>query len=1180
VPDLKQCPAGAELERFLLGRLPDGEYARIEEHVPHCPRCLHTLEVLDAKDPLIDALRRNPSGVREPDREAVERLVARLRGPVSVARSADAPRAVPKFTLPCPGCGKPLRLKAELAGKKGKCPACRHGFRIPERPAAGADPETVVPARGPGEDTPPVAAGNVTACAGAAVSPELYDFLAPSQRPDEIGRLGNYRVLRVLGAGGMGVVFEAEDLGLVRKVALKTMLPALAASASGRERFLREARTAAKVEHDNIVPIFQVGEDRGVPFIAMPLLKGEPLNARLTREGILPVPEVVRIGKEAARGLAAAHAAGLVHRDIKPANLWLEGESARVKVLDFGLARAAADGERMTLAGAIVGTPAYMAPEQAGGQPLDGRCDLFSLGCVLYRAVTGLAPFAGSDMISTIMAVATDQPPPPRRLNPAVPAALSELIERLLAKKAADRPAGASEVAAELAALEESLPGSQPLPERKAIGRRPRTRWAVAAGLAAVLLVTAGLVIRLRHKDGSVTEIPVPEGAKVIVEEVAGRPNPPADPAAEFEKWLQDAAKLPPDRLVAAVVVKLRERNPRFNEVAHYDAAKPGQSSISFCTDGVTDISPLRALAPLPRLFLSLCGSAPGKGNLADLAPLSGLPVVSLEARCNPVASVAALQGLPLEQVVLADTRVTDLAPLGTIPTLRDLSFSGEGAADLTPVWEMPLRSLSLRELEGAPDEGLKARVRSLYTLEQINGRPAIEYWDKYDPKHADFLRWVERTRKIPGPKRVSEVEAKIKERNPEFGERLNAVCGATGEVFSLTFLGDHVSDISPLRAFPKLKRLTCSGNWLRKGKVGDLSPLRGLPLERLECREDSELRDLTPLKHMRLTHLFLGDTNVKDLGPLRGMRLNDFDCYYSRVTDLGPLRKMPLIKLCVDGCGVRDLSPVRELTSLRRLLIKQTPITDLTPLEGLPLEYLDCSVMRAPDLAPLRHTPIKTLLCDHPEHLVEPLSRLCTLEEINGDGMYTFYRKYSPDRAAFMEWVAKTRLLPAGKQVEAVKARLKQHNPDLDVGGVEFGVLDDRVTSLTLPAAGVVDLAPVRALPDLRSLRCAAAADLRGKLSDLTPLGHVTTLERLDVSRSAVTDLVPLRGLRLSSLSCEGTGVRDLSVLKKVPLQDVRLDPEVARANRETLLGLKTLRTINDRPAAEFWKETDAKGP
>jgi serine/threonine protein kinase len=265
-----------------------------------------------------------------------------------------------------------------------------------------------------------------------------YDFLAPPQSPGELGRLGPYRVLKVLGAGGMGIVFQAEDPQLQRLLALKVMKPSLAISGDARERFLREARAAAAIDHDHIVTIYHVGEDRGVPFLAMPLLRGESLEARLLRCGKPTLAETLRIGRETAEALAAAHERGLIHRDIKPSNLWLEGERGRVKVVDFGLARAAGSPTRLTQVGAVLGTPQYMAPEQAAGTGVDCRCDLFSLGCVLYRLCTDRLPFRGGDMLSMLSALALEQPRPPRQLDPSVPAALSDLILRLLAKNAAD----------------------------------------------------------------------------------------------------------------------------------------------------------------------------------------------------------------------------------------------------------------------------------------------------------------------------------------------------------------------------------------------------------------------------------------------------------------------------------------------------------------------------------------------------------------------------------------------------------------------------------------------------------------------------------------------------------------------------------------------------------------------
>ncbi|HVK13940.1 MAG TPA: family 16 glycoside hydrolase [Gemmataceae bacterium] len=275
-------------------------------------------------------------------------------------------------------------------------------------------------------------------------------FLSPPQGPDELGRLGGYKVLRVLGAGGMGVVLDAEDPKLGRHVAMKVMRPRSATSSRSVERFLREARLAATVEHDHIVPIYFVGEENRVPFIVMPFLKGEPLDIRLRREGTLPVTEAVRIAREVAEGLAAAHDAGLVHRDVKPGNLWLEGPRGRVKILDFGLARPGKDETHLTHSGQIIGTPAYMAPEQGRGKPVDARTDLFSLGGVLYRMVTGRQPFNGPDTMSLLTALATDTPEDPRALNPDVPADLAALILRLLEKDPARRPQTAREVIAAL----------------------------------------------------------------------------------------------------------------------------------------------------------------------------------------------------------------------------------------------------------------------------------------------------------------------------------------------------------------------------------------------------------------------------------------------------------------------------------------------------------------------------------------------------------------------------------------------------------------------------------------------------------------------------------------------------------------------------------------------------------
>ncbi len=321
---------------------------------------------------------------------------------------------------------------------------------------------------------------------------------------------------KLLGQGGMGAVFEAHDILVRRRVALKVMKPELTVRPESRDRFLREARTAAAVEHDHIIPVYHVGEDNGVLFISMPLLKGEALDRRLARNPPLSMTAILKLGRETAEGLAAAHACGLMHRDIKPANLWLEGPDEspagfrRVKVLDFGLARAVHEDMHLTAAGGVLGTPTYMAPEQAGGQAVDHRADLFSLGAVLYRCCTGTPPFAGPNTMAILSALANKTPVPVRDKNPDVPPALADLIMRLLAKAPDDRPQTAVEVAAALRRIEQEY--TAPLAVR-----RKRSRRAMVCIAAVLALATAAgvIVVKVRGPDGKESEVTARGGEQV-----------------------------------------------------------------------------------------------------------------------------------------------------------------------------------------------------------------------------------------------------------------------------------------------------------------------------------------------------------------------------------------------------------------------------------------------------------------------------------------------------------------------------------------------------------------------------------------------------------------------------------------------------------------------------------------
>jgi serine/threonine protein kinase len=213
----------------------------------------------------------------------------------------------------------------------------------------------------------------------------------------------------------------------------------------------------AALKSDHVVTVYEVGVANDVPFLAMEFLEGDALDSYQEKVGRLPLSQVLRIGMETAMGLAAAHGRGLVHRDIKPSNLWLEAPAGRVKVLDFGLARRDSEGCRVSRDGLIVGTPAFMAPEQARGDAVDYRADLFSLGCVLYWMSTGQLPFQGTDVLSTLTALATTEPDPPKAVSAHVAPALSDLIMELLQKDPARRPASSRAVADTLVAIGRAL---------------------------------------------------------------------------------------------------------------------------------------------------------------------------------------------------------------------------------------------------------------------------------------------------------------------------------------------------------------------------------------------------------------------------------------------------------------------------------------------------------------------------------------------------------------------------------------------------------------------------------------------------------------------------------------------------------------------------------------------------
>ncbi len=282
---------------------------------------------------------------------------------------------------------------------------------------------------------------------GAAIDP-AFPFLAAERGVDGDGPLGtmaHYEIRRLIARGGMGMVFEAFDQSLHRHVAVKVLAPHLAVSPKARARFLREARAVAAVDHENVLPVHAVGESGGFPYLVMPLVKGQSLQSRLKKEGMLPIEEILSLGIKITRGLAAAHAQGLIHRDIKPDNVLLEtAPGDRVWLADFGLARACED-QDLTGTGVVAGTPRFASPEQAEGRELDHRSDLFSLGSLLYTMATGCGPFDDGTVVAILRRIVDEQPVPPRAKRDDLPVELENLILRLLEKRPEDRMASARE---------------------------------------------------------------------------------------------------------------------------------------------------------------------------------------------------------------------------------------------------------------------------------------------------------------------------------------------------------------------------------------------------------------------------------------------------------------------------------------------------------------------------------------------------------------------------------------------------------------------------------------------------------------------------------------------------------------------------------------------------------------
>jgi serine/threonine protein kinase len=423
------CPDRSCLHTLLAGHLTEAEQQEVIQHVETCATCQQVLDSLT------------------PASQSWEDVAAQLQKEKSAPATA-------------------LQEVIEQAKASSR----------PSPPARGSEGTDLTEADEKSTPLGDASPGDATQADRPSVSlDEDLAFLGPPTKANAIGQLGHYEILEIIGKGGFGTVFKAFDEKLHRMVAIKVLSLELSASGTARQRFTREARAAAAVTHEHLVTIHAVEEEHRPPYLVMQLIDGMTLQEKLDKTGALGLKEILRIGLQMAEGLAAAHKHGLVHRDIKPANVLLENGVERVKITDFGLARAVDDAS-VTQSGVVAGTPLYMSPEQANGLALDHRSDLFSLGTVLYVMCTGRPPFRATGTMAVLKRVTDDTPRPIREINSEIPDWLADIIAKLHAKKPEERFQSAKEVADLLATKLAALQFTG-----RAEGDSPRTSTAAPA---------------------------------------------------------------------------------------------------------------------------------------------------------------------------------------------------------------------------------------------------------------------------------------------------------------------------------------------------------------------------------------------------------------------------------------------------------------------------------------------------------------------------------------------------------------------------------------------------------------------------------------------------------------------------------------------------------------------------
>ncbi len=585
----------------------------------------------------------------------------------------------------------------------------------------------------------------------------------------------------------MGAVYLAVDPATSKNVAVKVLPRHFGSNPEFVKRFRREAETATKLKHPNIISASATGEDLGYHYYVMEFWEGETLDGLLKRERTLPVPRALGIILQAAQGLHLAHREGVIHRDIKPSNLFLTKDGT-TKILDLGLSKVVDDpaSSFKTVTGAVLGTPHYISPEQAQGEKdIDGRTDLYSLGATLYHLLTGQTPFDGTTVLEILSKHVNVQLPNPQDLREDIPDNVVQVLQRMMAKSPGDRYRDCGALIADLEQviagktpktqmIEEALSTIAPPARRSGLKKRAsatvrrvvasgssRAPWLVAGGVAAAVLVV--LVVVVAGKGNEPVEPPVvavkrgepaPPAPHSHHEPVKPPPvpvRPPDPPVKPRERPVEPVVPDKPESPIEALTRRLKEANPALDGPVTPTFDGDSIVGLSFSAVGVTDLGPLRGLATLRKLEVAGRWDEQDKreyiGPLADLGPLRGLPIEELRIHHTEVADLSPLRGMPLGVLDVAGSKVSDLEPLrGMKLTTLDVSYTPvrmfsalrgmpletlgllqTGPQDLALLKTFPLKKL---RFDFRPEDDLTF-LPGIRSLESVNYTPVGEFFKR-----------------------------------------------------------------------------------------------------------------------------------------------------------------------------------------------------------------------------------------------------------------------------------------------------------------------------------------------------------------------------------------------------------------------------------------------------------------